>query len=69
VVGVERLHAGNGSANVGLRSGLVGPGAEAQVRGDRDREQDPEDDDHDEELDQRETAIVSRQAMPQTIHS
>jgi hypothetical protein len=69
VVGVERLHAGDGSADVGLRSRLVGPGAEAQVRGDRDRKQDPENDDHDEKLDQRETAIVARQAVPQAGHS
>src|SRR4051794_5344308 len=33
VVGVERLHSRHCSADVGLRSGLVRPGAEAQVRG------------------------------------
>ena len=58
---------GNGCADVGLRSGLVRPGAEAEVRGDRDREQDPEDDDHDEELDQGEA--LSLVALPLVCRS
>src|SRR5437588_1969687 len=65
VVGVERLDAGHGGADVGLRSGLVRAAAEAEVRGDRNREQDPDDDDHDEELDQGETLLVPG-ATPKT---
>src|SRR5438046_1917950 len=59
VVGVERLHAGDGCADVCLRRGLVRPRAEAEVRRDRDCKQDPEDDDHDQELDQGETLIAA----------
>src|SRR3954465_5302636 len=69
VVGVVRLHARHRCTNVGLRGGLVGPRAEAEVRGDRDRKQDPEDDDHDEQLDQGETVLLARKAVPQIQHS
>src|SRR5947209_10704543 len=65
VVGVEGLHAGDGGADVGLRGRVVGPIPEAQVGGDRDCEQDPEDDDDDEQLDQGEAALVTREAFPQ----
>jgi hypothetical protein len=58
LVSVERLHARNRSADVRLRSGLVRPGAEAEVRGDRNREQDPEDDDHDQKLDEGEALLA-----------
>src|SRR5215218_1068575 len=51
---------GPGLADIGLRRGLVRPCAEAEVRGDREPQQDPEDDDHDEELDQREALLLSR---------
>src|SRR6266516_8010434 len=40
MVGVERLHAGNGRAHVGLRCGDVRAQTEAEVRRDGDREQD-----------------------------
>src|SRR4051794_32083554 len=69
VVGVERLHARHSSTNVGLRGGLVGPRAEAEVRGDRDRKQDPEDDDDDEQLDQGEALLVTCKTLPQILHS
>src|ERR671923_24245 len=65
VVGVVGLHARNGGADVGLRGRVVGAAPEAQVRGDRDREQDPEDDDDDEQLDQGEAALVLRDSLPQ----
>src|SRR5207248_2123859 len=41
---------------------------EAEVRGDRDREQDPEDDDDDEELDQREAALLACDTVPQVAN-
>src|SRR6266487_1075327 len=66
VVGVERLDARHGGADVGLRGRLVGPAAEAEVRGDRNCQQDPDDDDDHEELDQGETLLVSREATPKT---
>src|SRR4051812_40552097 len=69
VVGVERLHARHSSTNVGLRGGLVGPRAEAEVRGDRDRKQDPEDDDDDEQLDQGEALLLTCKTLPQILHS
>src|SRR3954471_24007179 len=69
VVGVERLHARHSSTNVGLRGGFVGPRAEAEVRGDRDRKQDPEDDDHDEQLDQGEALLLTSKTLPQILHS
>src|SRR5690348_1895453 len=59
VVGVERLHARDGGADVGLRGGLVRPRAEAEVRRDRDCQQDPENDDHDQKLDQGETTLIA----------
>ena len=65
MVGVVRLDAGDGGADVGLRGRCVGAVLEAEVRGDRDCEQDPEDDDDDEKLDEREAALVVREAMPQ----
>src|SRR3954447_1602099 len=69
VVGVERLHAGHCSADVGLRSGLVGPRAEAQVRGDRDRQQDPENDDHDQQLDEGETLVAPQSLLKPCKHA
>src|SRR5947207_11558587 len=59
VVGVERLHAGNGCPDVRLRCGLVRPRAEAEVRGDRNGKQDPEDDDHDKKLEQGEATLTA----------
>src|SRR5439155_2640608 len=67
MVGVVRLHPRHGGADVRLRGRVVRPATEAEVRRDRDCQQDPEDDDDDEEFDQRETAIVSRQALPHTV--
>src|SRR5947208_8106327 len=58
VVGVEGLHTGDRRANVGLSGRLLGAAPEAEVRGDRDCEQDPDDDDHDQKLDQGETTLV-----------
>src|SRR6266566_4111551 len=68
VVGVERLHARHGRAHVRLRRGHVRPRAEAEVRGDGDREQDAEDDDHDEELDEREALLLAGETCPQTAN-
>src|SRR5438105_13710150 len=67
MVGVIRLDAGDGGADVGLRGRCVGAVLEAEVRGDRDRKQDPEDDDDDEELDQREAALLACDTMPQVV--
>src|SRR5919202_4624271 len=64
MVGVVRLHARNRGADVRLRSGLVRPRAEAQIRGNRDRKQDSQNDDHDQKLDQRETFLTPRLADP-----
>src|SRR3954447_25930367 len=65
VVGVERLHAGDGGADVRLGGGDVRSRPEAEVGRDGDREQDAEDDDDDEELDQREALLVAGQAVPE----
>src|SRR5207244_6629455 len=64
-VEVRGLLSRAGGADVVLRGRVVGAVPEAQVRGDRDREQDPEDDDDDEQLDQGEAALVTREALPQ----
>ena len=66
VVGVVGLDGRNRGANVGLGGRLVRAIPEAQVRGDRDRQQDAEDDDDNEELDERETALLTG-AMPLAI--
>src|SRR5438105_13777723 len=63
MVGVVRLDAGDGGADVGLRGRCVGAVLEAEVRGDRDRKQDPEDDDDDEELDQSGRASCRQSAQ------
>src|SRR4051794_2868848 len=66
MVGVERLHAGDSGANVGLRGRVVRTILELEVRRDRNREQDPDDDDDDQELDERE-ALVTLEPHPQRI--
>src|SRR6266540_2244757 len=58
VVGVERLHTRDGGANVRLCGGLLGASPEAEIRRDRDCEQDPDDDDHDKELDEGEAPLT-----------
>src|SRR6266480_11367 len=64
VVGRVGLHAGDRRADVGLGGRLVRARPEAQVRGNRDREQDSQDDDHDEKLDQREAFVALRRRQP-----
>ena len=66
VVGVVGLEARHRRADVRLRGRVVRPVTETQVRGDRDREQDPEDDDHDQELDQGESLLAPK-PLPQCL--
>src|SRR5712691_11735500 len=63
VVGVVGLDGRDGRANVGLGGRVVRTIAEAQVRGDRNREQDAENDDDNEKLDEGETALLSSQPL------
>src|SRR5437867_2086930 len=64
VVGVVGLDSRDRGANVGLGGRVVRTIAEAQVRGDRDREQDAEDDDDNEKFDEGETAFLTGQPLP-----
>src|SRR5919198_5550706 len=64
VVSVVRLHPGHGRADVRLRRRVVGPLAEAEVRGNRNREQDSQNDDHDEKLDEGETLVSLHRRDP-----
>src|SRR3984893_18599432 len=59
VVGVVGLDSRDRSANVGLGGRVVRTIPEAQIRGDRDREQDAENDDDNEKLDEGETAFLT----------
>src|SRR5262249_33241979 len=67
VVGVELLGARDRGANVG-RDGLLVRGVlEAEVRGNRDRQQDADDRDDDEKLDERE-AFLASEALLDAVH-
>src|SRR6059058_2803662 len=68
VVGRVGLDAWDGRADVGLGGRLVRARPEAEVRGNRDCEQDSQDDDHDQKLDQREAALLAGETLPQCIN-
>src|SRR5580765_4043206 len=64
VVGIEGLDCRERGANVGLGGRVVRTIPEAQVRGDRDREQDAQNDDDNEKFDEGETAFLTGQPLP-----
>src|SRR5579884_316758 len=56
---VERLGRRDGRADVGLSSAILGLAAEAEVDGHNHRDEHAEDHEHDEQLDQREAAVIA----------
>src|SRR5215471_18043532 len=68
-IGVERLGRRKGRADVGLGRGLLSAVLEAKVRRDGDREQHADDDQNDEQLDQREAALILVKPLSEGMHA